>query len=539
MSIRNTLLVLLFGGVTGTLLLREQQRGTLEPLDRAHREFLKANPDPARAHRTATEPTVVFARMDDIDQPNKVFAGWPLTAADWQIILQNLPGYAPATIALAAPLPPRPAAPALEEAAKNLPGLLVGAQASSMAGDGGKEIPPALPVLTVRGSTDAIPALASLNLPAVPGIPGVERIEFAPKDRRLSVDGDSCRVPMLARMGEKVVPSLALRALMEWAHVTPANLQVQMGVAISSGTKLRIPIDEGGFFRYFLSLAPQVPAVNADEFVLSKPAPGTAPAPGMPVAEGAEKARGSLLWVGYDDKASRNLKLPNGSPVSPSELTARALAAIQTGAFMRPLNFQQQWVAPAVALVFCLWLAHWRKSWALLAAAGLAGASLYLYRERQEWMPIGPSLGIVGATTLLAFILPPPPRRGKPAIIPGTRTATRTRTRQPTVVPAEVRPESNTLTESLTPEPAPPLVLEPVEEPVAAPASAAETPPTEPQAPIKSEPDPQPEAPVVEAEAIPESEAPTPAEVAAEPFESAPIREPVSGRKNGKKKRRR
>ncbi len=452
MSIRNILLVLLFGGVTGTLLLREQQRGTLEPFDRAHREFLKANPDSSESHRPVPSPTVVLARMDDIDQPNKVFAGWPLTPADYEIILQGLPGYEPKTVALSAPLPAGSPLPALESAAKGVPGLLVSVQTSAIAGDGAKDLPLGLPVLTVRGSIAAVPVFASLNLAALPGIAGVERIDFAPTECRLTVDGDTCRVPMLARMGEKVVPSLALRALMQWAQVSPDALKIQMGVAITGGTRLRIPIDEGGFFRYYLSLAPQVPSVNVDEFVLTRPAPGAPPAPGTPATTAAEKTKGSLLWVGDDDKASRRFKLPNGSPVSPAELTARAIAAIQTGAFMLPLDYRQQWLPPAAALLFCLWFAHWRKTWlwlgATLAATLLAAASLYLYRARQEWMPIGPSLGIIAANTLLAFILPPVPRRGKPANIPGARTRTRTLTRQqsaatnpgPTPVPAKDAP---------------------------------------------------------------------------------------------------
>jgi hypothetical protein len=94
MSLRNSLLVLLFGGTLGLFLLREQQRGSLEPFDRAHREFLKANPGDGTP-LPADEPAIVFCRLDDRDQANKVFSTWPLGELDWQNILQNLPGYAP------------------------------------------------------------------------------------------------------------------------------------------------------------------------------------------------------------------------------------------------------------------------------------------------------------------------------------------------------------------------------------------------------------------------------------------------------------
>jgi hypothetical protein len=550
MSIRNTLLVLLFGSLAGFLLLREQQRGTLEPLDRAHREFLKANPDPAQATRSAPEASIVFARMDDVDQPNRVFAAWPLEPADWLIILQNLPGYRPKAVALAAPLPAGPPLPALQEAAKHVPGLLSCVQASVIAGDGTKELPPALPVLTVRGKTDAIPEFAALNLPAIPGAPAVERIDFAPKDRRLSVDGDACRVPMLARMGDKVVPSLALRALMEWAQVSPADVKVQTGAAITAGSKLRIPIDAGGFFRYYLSLAPQVPAMNADEFVLSRPAAGATPAPGISALETADKAADSLLWFGYDDKASRSLKLPNGSPVSPAELTARAIAAIQTGAFMRPLEQQQQWLAPAAALLFCVWLAHWRKSWllpgALLGAALLAGVSLFLYRDRQEWMPLGPALGIIAATAVLIFILPPRPRRGKPATLPGTRTAATRRTRpQATMEPASL--PTGTSAGTISPPPQPPTAAEepsPAREPAT--SGMIKLPPPEPEPTAERAPESPPEPETPGDETLPAEPAPmaagetdSPQEEPTDDTSPAPLHEPMHPRKKSKKKRRR
>lgn len=418
MSIRKSLLVLIFGGALAVLLLREQQRGTLEPFDRVHLQFLKANP--ASTQRTATleEPAVVLARLDDVDQANRVFGAWPLGAEDWQVILQNLPGYGPKAATIAVPLPFEKAPPGLEASAKAIPGLNVAAATSTAASDGSQTLPESVPVLKVRGSTAAIPEFKAIRPPAIPGAAAPNDIDLLPRNQKLSVDGDWCRVPMLARLGTKVVPTLALRSLLEWSAVPAQDVSVQLGVEISAGKNLRIPIDDGGFFRYFLSLAPEVPSVNADIFVLTREQAMSNLLPGDPQSKVLDGLKHSLLWFGPDDLGSRLLKRTNGTPVSPAELTARAIAAIQTDSYMRPLDPSMQWIPPAAMLLFCLWLTHWRKSrlWpgAMVAAVALVGVSLYLYRNGHHWMPLGPSLALLFATVLLSYLVPVPGSRPEP-----------------------------------------------------------------------------------------------------------------------------
>ncbi len=450
MKIRKTLLVLLFGGTLGGFFLREQQRGTLERFDRAHREFLKANASPD-GRSPGGDSSVVFARLDDFDQSKRVFDQWPLGDADWQVVLQNLPGYTPRTVALGVPLRFEKASPGLEASAKGLPGLVAAVDASTSKGEGQTALPESVPVLTVTGSPSHIPEFKSIKQPVLPAGAAPDSIDLSPKDQRISMEGDWCRVPMLARMGDKVVPTLALRALLEWARIPISEVEVQPGVGIKAGKSLHIPIDDAGFFRYYLSLAPEVPALNADDFVLAREQAFAELPEGDPRRSVLEGLKSSLLWFGPDNVGVRILKLPNGTPVSPAELTARAIAAIQTDSYMRPLEPDFRWIPMAGTLVFCLWLGHWRKSRLIpgvfLAAAGLAGISLYLYRQDHLWVPLGPSLGVLGGTLVIALLLPSPRgREPSETNSTGTRKTVRTQRVEPATSPKPPPTTAPTLT---------------------------------------------------------------------------------------------
>lgn len=475
MSFRNSFLVLLFGGTLGMFLLREQQRGTLEWFDSGHREFLEANPASDRTPASPAAPAVIFGRLDDVDQKNKVFETWPPGQGDWQVLLQNLSGYQPGAVAVAATLPFDKAGSGLETAAKGIPRLITAAHASVAAGDGAQTLPDALPVLKVNGSVRNIPEFKSIRPPALGSIAGAGDIDMLPRQEKLSIEGDWCRVPMLARLGEKVVPALALRALMEWASVPAAAVTVLPGVAITAGPSLRIPIDEAGCFRYFLSLAPGVPALNADVFALTRDQALTNLPPDDPQRSILAALPQSLLWIGHDNAAERLLQLPNGTPVSPAALTARALAAIQTARYMHPLPPSRQWIAPAGTLLFCLWLTHWRKSrlWpgAFLAAVAIGGISLYLYRSSDLWMPLVPSLAMLAATVLLSFLLP---ARGVRPVPDPEPPKTRTRSARPVG-----EPEPAPVAAAPSPSAGPPgePVVNPLPEPSAPPPGAGGKPP--------------------------------------------------------------
>ena len=426
MSWRNTILYLLFGGTLAVFLHREQERGTFERFDRAHREFLKANPGTVGGVLSVRGPSIVMARLDDVDQTNRVFDGWPLTGGDWEVILQNLKDYAPRHTAIAATLIVDSAGEGLKLAAQALPGGLtvpctVGATAA-----GEVVLPDALPVLTCRYPVTKVPEFRALTPPGLPGLAGAGEIDLAPRESRLTVDGDWCRVPMLARHGNRLVPTVALRALLAWAEVKPEDVRVVPGVAVVAGRALRIPIDEGGFFRCYLSLTPEVPALNADTFVVPRAQAESLLREGSPERAVLGAVSGSLVWLAHDDQASRRFRLPSGTPVSAGELTARAMAAIQSGRYMRPLEPARQWGVEVLTLLMGCWLVHWRRSlvWPAVVVLLLAllAASLAVYRSGQEWLALVPPGGVLLASAVLGVLLP---RTGRRVAAQAAATATR------------------------------------------------------------------------------------------------------------------
>ncbi len=491
MSFRNTLLTLLFGGTLGMLLLREQPRLTLEPFDKVHREFLQANPGKGRAPATA-HPSILLVRIDDVDLPVRVFSSWPLSQGDWLTIFQNLTDYGPKVTALDSVLTFPKAEGLLKTAAEAVPGLCLPAVLSVSPGDGAATLPPGFPVLKTSGSIEAIPEFKSVREAPLPGALAAGRIDMLPARQGLTVDGDVCRVPLLARLGDKVVPTLALRALLAWAGVPLEEVIVTPGTAIIAGKTLRIDIDEGGFFQYYLSLSPDVSSVKADAFALTKEQAARHERP--EIFERLEGIKDGLVWLGIDNMDSRTLTLPGGTPVSSADLTARAIAVIQTNRHLLPLAVQWQWVAPAATLLYCVWLTHWRKSrlWpgALAGAVALAGVSLWLYRRDQLWLPIAPSLGLLAATLVLSYLLPS--RKPKPSPDAPTRRTLRpaaTRTRSRTVAPVpEASRDTSTRSESTSADP------------------PAEFPQTVELTPAAEEPHPAPEEDTDEAEDADEAE---------------------------------
>ncbi len=502
MKLRNTILTLLFGGLVGGHALREQAAGNFENADRLHRQFLQSNPG-ASAPRTGTEgerPRILFARLDDVDQPDvsRVFAEWPLGDKDWPVVFANLQEYAPRVTVVSDLRRIVEPSVRLLESVKNLPGLVLPASASLEGAVGAAAaLPPSLPELVVSGQPDAIPEFRSLASSPLESHTGIGEIDLAGKSLRVTVEGDRCRVPMLARTGAKVVPTLALRALMAWYQLEAKDLKIQLGTSIRGGNgKISIPIDKSGFFRYFLKLAPPVESLNGDTFVLPPHQAKQYITADRPAYALLPAITDSLLWVGLDHLEARTIPLPGGTQASPAELTARALGAMQAGQFFRPAASRWQLAAAALTLAVGALLVHARKSWlwplTFLAATGIIGTSLYLYQRDQLWIPILPSLAILGSTFLLSFLLPSHRPKTLPYMSAATRSMTRRTVRdatrplpatpqlpgkaaEPTVVsvaPFTPQPEQTPPTSPV----APPLAATPIARPTA-PAGLTDPPP--------------------------------------------------------------
>lgn len=406
MRVRNTLLWLLCGGILGLLLLREQERGTFAHWDGRQRDLMARHPwsgGPVAGGPAA----VVLGRLDDRDREERVFEEWPLSQGDWQVLLQNLKDYRPRQTVVGSGVV-GPGTAGLADAAREVGVLTVAAPVSAVAPGGAGELGSDWPILACEGSADGIPAIGRVLPLALPGAPGAGELDLGKKEDRVSVDGENCRVPLLMRVGDRVVPAVVLRAVMEWLGVSGGDVRVVPGVAVELGKSIRIPIDAAGGFTYHRPFAPEVPSFGADVFALPREQVEAVVTPGERALLG--RLPELLLWLGEDDVVGRRLVLGNGERVSPSAVMAQAVAVIQTGRCVKPAETRSQWMVAGMALLAGAWLIHWPR-WLVLpgisaVAASLAAAGWHRFHLEGEWFPAVPAAGVLALAGLLAFLLP-------------------------------------------------------------------------------------------------------------------------------------
>ena len=414
MSSRFSLLLLLGAAAFGVLLHREQQRGTFESFDRRHREFLSANPGTAQWSALADEPQVILARLDDPDLPvaQRAFDAWPPRPDEWQVVLQNLTEWQPRAVSFALPLVVENASPGFLATVAAVPGFTVAVDAVAAFSPGftPPSLPNGLPVLRVEGARDAIPEFESLGSLTLPVRMGIGEVELTGKGQKLAVDGEWCRVPLLARTGKLVVPTLALQSILTWSAIPSDKLLVQTGTAILGPKGMAIPIDEAGCFRFYVPLSERAASVQADEFLLSRAQAEITYQPGTRERSTLDALKTSLVWLGADDQTSRLIKLPDGNTASPADLTTRALAAIQTGRFLRPLHPWWQAAPQLVAVLFGLWLVRWKRRnlWkgAAIGFLALVTGSLLAFQTNHTWIPLAPSLIQLAVASIAGLLLP-------------------------------------------------------------------------------------------------------------------------------------
>lgn len=422
MSSRFTLLLLLAAGAFGVLLHREQQRGSFDRFDEGHRKFLKANPGSASWNTLTDNPQVILARLDDPDVPlaQRAFDAWPPSSDEWQVVLQNLTGWQPRAVSFALPLAVDEPSDSFLKTLATVPGFTVGVDAAAAFRRDfmPPQLPAGLPILRVDGSIASIPEFEALRPLDLPVRVGVREVDLGQK---ITIEGEWCRVPLLARTAQSVVPTLALQSILTWSGVPSDQIRVRPGSTITGPKGMIIPIDDTGCFRFYLPLSVRAGQVAADEFLFARAQAETTYAPGTDERAALDAVPGSLVWLGLDDQASRLHKLPDGNTASTADLTTRAIAAIQTGRFIRPLEPFWQWVPQAVTVVFGLWLVRWKRRNLLkgLAAAALLliTASLLAFQTNHTWIPLAPSFVQLTIAFLTGILIPrptPPTSPSKP-----------------------------------------------------------------------------------------------------------------------------
>jgi hypothetical protein len=220
-------------------------------------------------------------------------------------------------------------------------------------------------------------------------------------------------VPLLARHGDRVIPSFVLMAIIKEADVTLEAVTVSLGertIRVGSGDGLVIPIDPGGRLSVHTGIREAVskPDDGAEILVLA----GAEDIIDQLTEDQKAALLNRIVILGLDDEASRNIELPkNREKISQAELFAMAIATIQARRFI-------QKVAPAVefgiwvglGLLGLLLMRLRRKGgvvmwWGVLLILYIVG-TLMLFQYTGQWVPLVVPMGILASIFLVALVLP-------------------------------------------------------------------------------------------------------------------------------------
>ncbi len=413
------LIFLLIAGAMAFFLNREERRGTFEAVDRNYRSFLMAN-----TQEKIEEPSVTFLGIDD---PGKgVFGEWPLGPVNYSILVDNLARNEPKVIAVETVLGWRGTRDDIELSSlrSSLSRLvdrdkvLLGAELmQNPSGEPIRESTLSLfPRLTkVVGDRSRVPefthagALPEAALMAIGPRLGFTRIDLG--DAEAKRERDSFTVPLLARHGQRLVPSFILMTMVLEAGAEMDAVEVLFDkklIRISGEQNLEIPIDRGGRLVVHTGIREAISKHNADILILDSEEDI------RDQLEEAEKKSllSRIVILGTDDEIARTIELPkNKEKISQSELFAMAIATIQAKRFIHKLSPLVESGIWAALVAIGLWMLRSSRRgrlamlWLVLLILYIA-SSLMLFQYTRQWAPLVVPVGIIASIFVVGLLLP-------------------------------------------------------------------------------------------------------------------------------------
>lgn len=425
---RLAILLLVCGGL-GFFVDREQARGSFDPFERgwlAQVRRAQGVPEPA--------PPVVLVELRQGDLP---FESWPPAPLDYALVFESLVRRQPKEVVVQ-PLLAWPGVEALDAAtlAERIALLPRGVLACTLvrgmdgvAASVSRDLPmPFLPAAS--GDLSRVPDFDALGQVPIDelrgGKPlGFTRIEFGAS---MVADGAEVGLPMVARRGRDLVPSLTLQALLSWFGVEPGAAVVQLGrrVAISGGVE--VPVDAAGRLTVSARLAPPLRRLDAGALLLDVERDAGLMRERPSELATLKSMQGALVVLGETGESTPRFAMP-GAPDggwTEAEVVARALVASLGGYHLREIPLRWQWgigaavVAAAACLLACP--RRWVVVFGLGGALVLALACALAFLNGQWWVPPVPPIALWGAGVVVAFVLAPA-RAGASPEAPAPRDA--------------------------------------------------------------------------------------------------------------------
>lgn len=358
------------------------------------------------------EPSsVTLLTLDDSEE--SVIQDWPPSPLDYAVILNNLKQYDPKLIAIEPSLEFLGQEEGLIETLRtaclafNQQSLLLSAVCQM-----DRSIDPTIEkgenffdiIDSVNGDTTNIPEFTRINsLPnqrfAAMGLPiAFTRIDLADNNN----DEGIYKFPLIARIGDKIVPSFVLKAMMLDFNIKADQVIINIGDNIKLGNRKTIPIDNRGHVQIY-------PALQED-LSIEKINLLTVPSDEL---DGKYKLllgnRIILIGNNQNSESIKNIPFRNNSRISNAEHMALAISTIQSGLFISEVSKNKEILIWSILILIGAMIlkSHSLKAFSrvgLLIIIYLS-FSMLLFQSNGQWAsPIAP-LALFIVMTIFSLVL--------------------------------------------------------------------------------------------------------------------------------------
>ena len=207
-------------------------------------------------------------------------------------------------------------------------------------------------------------------------------------------NADDLHVPLLFQYRGEIIPSFALQAALLWMRLTPGEVKIDIGSAITLPNGARIPIGSDGTLLINPRMVNRARHVTLNELLLAAQQHESGAATAMRV----EDMRTQVVLA----------RVESNSP----DLFAAAIGAIQTNSFVRRVS----WIFDCVMVVLAAALSGALRRFsridlvigAIAFSAGYCLFALAIISRFSIWIPAWLPLGATWISVLFAIILPKP-----------------------------------------------------------------------------------------------------------------------------------
>ena len=358
------------------------------------------------------EPSsVTLLTLDDSEE--SVIQDWPPSPLDYAVILNNLKQYDPKLIAIEPSLEFLGQEEGLIETLRtaclafNQQSLLLSAVCQM-----DRSIDPTIEkgenffdiIDSVNGDTTNIPEFTRINsLPnqrfAAMGLPiAFTRIDLADNNN----DEGIYKFPLIARIGDKIVPSFVLKAIMLDFNIKADQVIINIGDNIKLGNRKTIPIDNRGHVQIYPALQEDL---SIEKINLLTVPPGE--------LDGKYKLllgnRIIIIGNNQNSESIKNIPFRNNSRISNAEHMALAISTIQSGLFISEVSKNKEILIWSILILIgaLILKSHSLKAFSRIGLLIIIylSFSMLLFQSNGQWAsPIAP-LALFIVMTIFSLVL--------------------------------------------------------------------------------------------------------------------------------------